>query len=165
MRHPAPDLPVTSLGAGVPEVEPVVSVTPSGRLRPSSPGPANRRWRPERRPVRCWGRDAIDSPVVVRELIPPARTKIDPVRTCIGCRERAARSELLRVVAGTDAHGREAVVPDPGKTAPGRGAHLHPTTVCYDLAVRRRAFSRSLRARDGLASERVGDYLDSSNRP
>jgi predicted RNA-binding protein YlxR (DUF448 family) len=27
----------------------------------------------------------------------------------------------------------------------GRGAHLHPTIECYDLAVRRRAFPRALR--------------------
>ena len=35
-----------------------------------------------------------------------------PVRTCIGCRRRAAKSELLRVVAGSDTHGQPAVVPD-----------------------------------------------------
>ncbi len=85
----------------------------------------------------------------------PART---PVRTCIGCRERAAARELLRVVAGTDDDGHPVVVPDPGRTAPGRGAHLHPTSACYDLAVRRRAFARALRA-EGLACEPVGEYL------
>jgi len=85
------------------------------------------------------------------------------VRTCIGCRERAAKSELLRVVAGSDASGQPAVVPDPDGVAPGRGAHLHPTTACYDLAVRRRAFSRALRVQLGnaLASTPVGDYLSS----
>ena len=82
-----------------------------------------------------------------------------PVRTCVGCRERAAKSELLRVVAGTDAHGRPAVVPDPSATAPGRGAHLHPTPACYDLAVRRRAFARALRSGERLATEPVGDHV------
>jgi uncharacterized protein len=77
----------------------------------------------------------------------------------VGCRERAAKSELLRVVAGTDALGRPAVVPDPDGTAAGRGAHLHPVLECYDRAVRRRAFTRALRAPGGLASEPVGDYL------
>ena len=99
---------------------------------------------------------------MVSEVIPPART---PVRMCVGCRERAAKSELLRVVAGSDHAGQAAVVPDPDGTAPGRGAHLHPTTECYDLAVRRRAFSRALRltgsGENGLASAPVGDYLTS----
>ena len=82
-----------------------------------------------------------------------------PVRTCIGCRERAAKSELLRVVIGTGNDGQPAAVPDPDGTAPGRGAHLHPTTACYDLAVRRRAFGRALRVPAGLASEPVGAYV------
>jgi len=52
------------------------------------------------------------------------------------------------VVAGPDALGQEkswAVVPDPGGTAPGRGAHLHPTLECFELAERKRAFARALR--------------------
>ena len=82
-----------------------------------------------------------------------------PIRTCIGCRERATRSELLRVVIGSDASGQPAVCPDPRGTAPGRGAHLHPTTGCFDLAVRRRAFSRALRAGEALTSTPVAEYL------
>ena len=39
---------------------------------------------------------------------------------------------------------------------PGRGAHLHPTTACYDLAVRRRAFARALRSGAGLAPDTGG---------
>ena len=84
-----------------------------------------------------------------------------PVRTCIGCRQRATKRELLRVTAGSDASGQPAVVPDPDGTAPGRGAHLHPTAECYDLAVRRKAFTRALRAGKGLSSAPVGDYLAS----
>ena len=86
-----------------------------------------------------------------------------PVRTCIGCRERAAKHELLRVTAGSDADGHPAVVPDPTATAPGRGAHLHPTAECYELAVRRRAFTRALRQAgpSGLSPAPLGDYLTS----
>lgn len=65
------------------------------------------------------------------------------------------------MTAGSDASGHPAVVPDPDGTAPGRGAHLHPTTGCYDLAVRRKAFTRALRAGTGLSSAPVGDYLGS----
>ena len=42
-----------------------------------------------------------------------------------------------------------AVVPDLRGTAPGRGAHLHPTAECLALAERRRAFARALRYRGG----------------
>ncbi|CUR53871.1 conserved hypothetical protein [metagenome] len=107
--------------------------------------------------------------MVVHELISPARTTIYPVRTCVGCRERAAKSELLRVVAGTDAEGRPVLVPDPAQTAPGRGAHLHPVIACFDLAVRRKAFPRALRVQGALDSEAVGEHLREStartNRP
>ena len=84
-----------------------------------------------------------------------------PVRTCVGCRERAAKSELLRVVAGTDSHGQPAVVPDPEGTAAGRGAHLHPTGACYDSAVRRRSFTRALRSGVGLAVTPLAEHLTS----
>ncbi|TBO56183.1 YlxR family protein [Streptomyces kasugaensis] len=65
-----------------------------------------------------------------------------PERTCVGCRERAAKSDLLRIVM---IEGECA--PDPRGTLPGRGAHVHPTPACLDLAVRRRAFSRAFRDR------------------
>lgn len=64
-----------------------------------------------------------------------------PERTCVGCRERAAKSDLLRIVAVGDR-----CVPDPRGTLPGRGAYLHPAVVCLDQAVRRRAFPRALRS-------------------
>ncbi|HET9499032.1 MAG TPA: YlxR family protein [Marmoricola sp.] len=79
-----------------------------------------------------------------------------PVRTCIGCRERAAKRELLRVVAGTGQDGQPVVVPDPEGTAPGRGAHLHPTIECFELAERRRAFSRALRHDAGVGGGPLG---------
>ncbi|MFT4287157.1 YlxR family protein [Nocardioides sp.] len=81
------------------------------------------------------------------------------MRTCVGCRKRAAKSELLRVVAGSDVDGRLVVVPDPRATAPGRGAHLHPTSDCYDLAVRRKAFTRALRLEGGCSSGPVGEFV------
>jgi uncharacterized protein len=84
---------------------------------------------------------------------------------CVGCRGRAAASELLRVTAGSDAHGRPAVVPDPGRTATGRGAHLHPERSCYDLAVRRKAFPRALRVPGPLATEDLEHLLDPTDTP
>ena len=67
----------------------------------------------------------------------------------------------MRVTAGSDIDGRPAVVPDPAATRRGRGAHLPPTTACYDLAVRRRAFGRALRSGAGLDSAPVASYLAS----
>ncbi len=109
---------------------------------------------------------------MARERLTPAcpgtGSDLGPVRTCVGCRQRTAKRELLRVTAGSDAAGRQAVVPDPTATAPGRGAHLHPTPECYDLAVRRKAFARALRisvGADGLTTAPVGEYLDQRQKP
>jgi len=64
-----------------------------------------------------------------------------PVRTCVGCRRRDAQEGLLRVVA--DGTG---VRVDPRRRALGRGAYVHPDPACVALAVRKRAFGRTLRA-------------------
>ncbi|WP_371503304.1 YlxR family protein [Kitasatospora sp. NBC_00374] len=71
-----------------------------------------------------------------------------PERTCVGCRKRAAKHELLRVVAVEGV-----CVPDPRGTLPGRGAHLHPEPGCLDLAVRRRAFPRAFRLKETLDTD------------
>ena len=93
--------------------------------------------------------------------MPPARRpcKLDggqvaPVRTCIGCGERAAKSDLLRVVA----EGGE-VVPDVTFRLPGRGAYLHPSLACLERAERRKAFPRALRQAAALPSGKVAEHL------
>jgi predicted RNA-binding protein YlxR (DUF448 family) len=77
-----------------------------------------------------------------------------PIRTCIGCRERAVAAELLRVVvaAGT-------LVPDPRRRAPGRGAWVHPVPECVALAERRRAFVRALHVPGPLDPAPVREYV------
>jgi uncharacterized protein len=77
-----------------------------------------------------------------------------PVRTCVGCKERAAKSSLLRLVVNGDK-----IVPDPQARQPGRGAYLHPSLACFELAQRRRAFSRALRVRSPLGAESLVSYL------
>ena len=77
----------------------------------------------------------------------------------MGCRARATKAELLRVTVGSDAHGHPAVVPDPKGTTPGRGAHLHPTTECFDLAVRRKAFPRAFRVPGPLDVTGLRDHV------
>ena len=82
----------------------------------------------------------------------------DTVRTCVGCRQRAPKQQLLRVVAGQQGSDR-VVLPDPASRAPGRGAHLHPTTECLELALRRRAFPRALRVEGALDSAVLEEFL------
>ena len=62
-----------------------------------------------------------------------------PVRTCVGCRRKAAKSELVRLVW------HSAVVVDPAQREPGRGAYLHPGPDCLAQALRRRTLPRALR--------------------
>ena len=71
-------------------------------------------------------------------------SRVTPVRTCVGCRERATKSDLLRLVAVVDGSSWS-VVPDLTGRMSGRGAHLHPSQTCLDQAVRRRALPRALR--------------------
>jgi len=77
--------------------------------------------------------------------VQPAKSVAPPVRTCVGCRQRASSSELLRVVAVETGTDQFSVRPDPRRVMPGRGAHLHPAKACLESALRRRAFGRALR--------------------
>ncbi|ACZ30241.1 protein of unknown function DUF448 [Xylanimonas cellulosilytica DSM 15894] len=63
-----------------------------------------------------------------------------------------ARSENARVVV------------DERKALPGRGAWVHPTTACLDLAVRRRAVPRALRVTVPLDLTQVRQHLESIDR-
>ncbi|MFD8002928.1 YlxR family protein [Streptomyces mirabilis] len=83
------------------------------------------------------------------------RARACPERTCVGCRERAAKTDLLRTVA---VEGE--CVPDHRGTLPGRGAYVHPALVCFDLAVRRRAFPRALRAPGPLDTATLRLYVE-----
>jgi predicted RNA-binding protein YlxR (DUF448 family) len=76
------------------------------------------------------------------------------IRTCVGCKTRAAKSDLLRVVAVGGV-----IVADPLARSPGRGAYLHPSQECLERARRRRAFSRALRVTGPLADEGLARYL------
>ena len=58
-----------------------------------------------------------------------------PARDPLG----SGSADLLRVVARDGA-----LVPDPRRRLPGRGASLHPTPECLHAAERRRAFPRAL---------------------
>ena len=68
-------------------------------------------------------------------------------RTCVGCRGKADKRDLLRIVRVDE--GRIAV--DPSGSAPGRGAYMHRDAECLEVALEHGAVARALRT--GLAAE------------
>ena len=63
-----------------------------------------------------------------------------PQRQCMGCRERKAKKELIRVVRGTDG----TVSLDFGGKLNGRGAYICPQAECLKKAQRAKSLERSL---------------------
>jgi predicted RNA-binding protein YlxR (DUF448 family) len=87
---------------------------------------------------------------------PPLHHALTPViRTCVGCGSRAAKSDLLRLVASGDE-----IIPDPRAVMPGRGAYLHPSQGCWERAQRRRALIRALRLPGPLGTGGIAGYLE-----
>jgi uncharacterized protein len=72
----------------------------------------------------------------------------EPVRTCVGCRARAPKAELLRI-----ARTPQGVRGDPEAAAPGRGAYVHRSVDCVEAALTRGALARALRT--GLEQEEL----------
>ncbi|WP_380169911.1 YlxR family protein [Kineococcus sp. DHX-1] len=81
------------------------------------------------------------------------------MRTCVGCRRRGERSSLLRVVVAPDEAG--VLLVDVRRRLPGRGAWLHQSSACLELADKRRAWSRALRRTAPLDTSGVRSFLDS----
>ena len=63
-----------------------------------------------------------------------------PQRQCMGCRERKAKREMIRVVRCTDGQ----VNLDFGGKMNGRGAYICPNSECLKKALRSKALDRSL---------------------
>ena len=63
-----------------------------------------------------------------------------PMRQCMGCRERKAKREMLRVVRGTDG----VVSLDFSGKLNGRGAYVCPDPECLKKAQKSRALERCL---------------------
>ena len=63
-----------------------------------------------------------------------------PQRQCMGCRERKAKKEMIRVVRGTDG----VVSLDFGGKLNGRGAYVCPDLECLKKAQKSKALERSL---------------------
>ena len=63
-----------------------------------------------------------------------------PQRQCMGCRERKAKRELIRVVRSPEGN----VSLDFGGKMNGRGAYICPNPDCLAKAIRSKALDRSL---------------------
>lgn len=84
-----------------------------------------------------------------------------PERTCVGCRQRADRDQLLRLVREPAPDGSaDRIRPDLSGSAPGRGAWLHPDAACLDLALRRGGFARAFRG--PVDTETLREQLEAS---
>ena len=70
-----------------------------------------------------------------------AKSRHEPVRTCVGCRGEAGKAALIRVVRRVD--GGAAI--DPAGSAAGRGAYVHADATCIDQARKRKALDRAMK--------------------
>lgn len=80
---------------------------------------------------------------------------MEPVRTCVGCRMRASRTALLRVVSQDNE-----LIFDERAVMAGRGAWVHPIQQCIDAALKRHAFARALRVSAQLSTQTIEKRLN-----
>ena len=76
-------------------------------------------------------------------------------RTCILTRKSGEAQELIRFVAGPDGH----LVPDIKANLPGRGAWISASRSVLEEAIRRKAFTHSLKA-DIIVDQGIADLVD-----
>jgi predicted RNA-binding protein YlxR (DUF448 family) len=81
-----------------------------------------------------------------------------PERTCVGCRGKASKRDLVRVVRVRDGE----VALDPSGSAPGRGAYVHRDIGCLEAAMLSKAFERALRT--GLTADAADRLRTGSER-
>ena len=80
---------------------------------------------------------------------------MNPVRTCVGCRQPASKSQLLRVVSV-----QNSLKADPNAVTEGRGAWLHVNGDCLKLALERNSFSRALRLDNRPDSQELITFIE-----
>jgi predicted RNA-binding protein YlxR (DUF448 family) len=83
-----------------------------------------------------------------------------PVRTCVGCRQRGNRADLIRIV-----NNQGFLKVDPQKSLSGRGSWLHPSSKCLETAVERSAFARALKAKmDHEKIEELANFIEQAEK-
>jgi predicted RNA-binding protein YlxR (DUF448 family) len=79
-----------------------------------------------------------------------------PTRSCVACRRKRPKGELLRFVLSGDAE----LTPDFGALLPGRGAYLCKEKGCIESISRPEAFMRAFRLKSPPGvSGRVREYV------
>jgi len=83
------------------------------------------------------------------------------LRTCIGCRKRAPKAQLMRIVLRNGAP-----VLDLGQRMEGRGAYLCRKAQCFAEATRKRGLGRSFRTgfQDGVSLTALWDLVPELGR-
>jgi predicted RNA-binding protein YlxR (DUF448 family) len=83
-----------------------------------------------------------------------------PVRTCVGCRQRGNRADLIRIV-----NNQGFLRVDTQKSLSGRGSWLHPSSKCLETAVERSAFDRALKAKmDHEKIEELANFIEQAEK-
>ncbi len=75
-----------------------------------------------------------------------------PIRQCVGCRERKAKKELIRIVKSPEG----VISLDFSGKANGRGAYLCCSTECLNKAMKSRAIERAF---EEAVSQEIFDRL------
>ena len=99
----------------------------------------------------------------MRARRPPA-TNIAAVRTCVGCRSKRPKADLIRVTVAPDG---AIVVEGRGGLAPGRGAYVCNNPSCASRALKSGALRRALKREDVDSSElrrELGGSIDKINQ-
>ena len=66
-----------------------------------------------------------------------------PKRSCVACRQRKNKAELIHLVRSHDGN----VIVDTSGRMPGRGAYLCPLRDCWEIAIRQNRLEYSLRTK------------------
>jgi len=98
--------------------------------------------------------------ISVQQMTEPSfeREERGPTRTCVGCRTRAPKDELVRLALpslsgalelgvsdGASAEVLPELAVDPAGRLPGRGVHIHPTRACVTGAFKRGGLAQALK--------------------
>ena len=73
--------------------------------------------------------------------LPVRHRRRAPERSCVSCRRKRAKRELIRLVRGAE----DAVLVDERGRAPGRGAYLCSDPACWERALAGGSLGRALR--------------------
>jgi predicted RNA-binding protein YlxR (DUF448 family) len=85
---------------------------------------------------------------------------MDAVRTCVGCRQRGNRADLVRII-----NSQGFLKIDSQKSMSGRGSWLHPSSKCLEIAVERSAFARALKAKmDHEKIEELANFIEQAEK-